>query len=425
MTTPAPSAAALSPVKNVRWNFAVNIWDIMFITLGISLVSRETIMPVLVSHLSDSKFAIGLIPATVTLGQYLPQLFSANYSERLTYKKPFVAFIGFFGERLPYLFIALAVWFLAVDSPRAALVLFFLFLGTAAFSAGYGTPAWYDMIAKVIPVKRRGIWSGLGHGLGALIAVVALYFVALPVLDRLAYPLNFSVLFLLAFFAVTISWVGLVLTREPPSQKIKAIVPYRAYFRQLPGVLRRDKNYVRFLISRSTVQLGAMAGGFYIIYATERFSLAGPGIVFLTIASVSSIAVMNLVWGLVGDRYGHKLVLMLAALGLGLAALNALLAPNPTWLALTFVFLGAYAAADSVSGLNIILEFCAPEDRPTYIGLTNTLLAPVVTLAPLIGAWLASALGFQPMFAVALVASTSGALLLILWVREPRVATSA
>jgi hypothetical protein len=33
-------------------------------------------------------------------------------------------------------------------------------------------------------------------------------------------------------------------------------------------------------------------------------------------------------------------------------------------------------SADSVSRMNIILEFCAPEDQPTYIGLTNTLLAP-------------------------------------------------
>ena len=38
-----------------------------------------------------------------------------------------------------------------------------------------------------------------------------------------------------------------------------------------------------------------------------------------------------------------------------------------------------------MSRLNIILEFAVPEDQPTFIGLTNTLLAPVVFLAPIFG----------------------------------------
>ena len=71
-------------------------------------------------------------------------------------------------------------------------------------------------------------------------------------------------------------------------------------------------------------------------------------------------------------------------------------------------------AGDSVSGMNIILEFCAPEDRPTYIGLTNTLLAP------LFGGWLATWAGYREMFVVALVVAALGGGLLTLWVREPR-----
>ena len=45
-------------------------------------------MPVLVSNLTDSKLAIGLIPASWALGYYLPQLLTASFTERLRYKKP-------------------------------------------------------------------------------------------------------------------------------------------------------------------------------------------------------------------------------------------------------------------------------------------------------------------------------------------------
>ncbi len=66
----AQSAGSADAQKNVTWNFNVNLIDVIFITFGLSLISRETVMPVLVSTLTDSKLAIGLIPAIWALGYY-------------------------------------------------------------------------------------------------------------------------------------------------------------------------------------------------------------------------------------------------------------------------------------------------------------------------------------------------------------------
>lgn len=38
---------------DATWNFAVNLSDIIFITLGLSLISRDTVLPLLISHLTD------------------------------------------------------------------------------------------------------------------------------------------------------------------------------------------------------------------------------------------------------------------------------------------------------------------------------------------------------------------------------------
>ena len=86
---------------------------------------------------------------------------------------------------------------------------------------------------------------------------------------------------------------------------------------------------------------------------------------------------------------------------LALASLNTLLAPSQSWLLLSFILLGAASSGDGVSGLNIILEFAAPEDRPTYIGLTNTLLALPIVLAPILGGWLATVAGFPALLGAA------------------------
>ncbi|MBI3960690.1 MAG: MFS transporter [Chloroflexi bacterium] len=406
-------------VRDFPWNFSVNMADIMFITLGLSLISRETVLPVLISQLTDSKIAIGLLPAVWSLGYYLPQLLTANFTEGLRFKKPFVMLVGGLGERVPYLLIGLAVWFLAESSPGIVLVLLLAGVGMAGASAGIATPAWFDMIAKVIPIQRRGLWSGLGHGLGALLGVAGAYAVG-RILDAYVYPHNFATLVFLAFLFVMLSWIGLSLTREPPSTTTKERVPLVRYLAYLPTILRRDANYRRYLISRTVVNLGAMATGFFIVYGRERFALDGAGVGLLTGVLIGSVAVLNLVWGITGDRVGHKAVLTGAALAMAGAPLVALLAPSAGWLVLTFILLGAALAGEQASSLNIILEFCAPEDRPTYIGLTNTLLAPVLILAPILGGWLATIFGFAALFVVAALVAGGGALLLALWVREPR-----
>ena len=62
--------------RNLRWNFSVNLIDISFITLAFSLISRETITPLLVSNLTDSKIAIGLVPAVYSISYYLAAAYS-------------------------------------------------------------------------------------------------------------------------------------------------------------------------------------------------------------------------------------------------------------------------------------------------------------------------------------------------------------
>lgn len=405
--------------KNLPWNFSVNLLDLSFIIFAGSLVSRETVMPVLVSSLTDSKLAIGLIAAIYAAGANIPQLFIANYSEGLRHKLPFVKFFGGWFERGPYLLIGIFVWWLAVPAPTLTVVLFLLMLSISAFGMGIATPAWYDIIAKAIPVERRGIFSGIGHGLGAFIGIAGAYFVGV-ILEAFLFPNNFAILFIVASAFMGISWIGLALNREPPSLKTKERMRLGEYLSELPHIFRSDSNYSRFLISRGMVHLGAMSIGFFMVYGTERFDIDGAEIGLLTGILIGSKAVMNLVWGLLGDQNGHKVVLSGAALAVALAALTAWLAPSFWWLALTFVLLGAYLAADEVSALNIILEFCAPEDRPTYIGLTNTLFAPVLIVAPLLGGWLADLGGYRPMFLVALVIALVGSLMLAIWVKEPR-----
>ena len=405
--------------KNFRWNFSVNLLDISFITLAFSLISRETITPLLVSQLTDSKIAVGLVPAIFSISFYLPQLFAANHAEGLVRKLPFVMFVGGILERVPYVFAGIAILLFAESAPTVALLCIYLVIGLGAFGAGVATPAWFTMIGKVLPVNRRGIFFGVSEGLGTLMGIIGAYFVGI-ILDQMGYPQNFASLFMIAAAFMAISWIGLALNREPESPIVKKQISQGRYFRQLPKILRENHNYRRFLLSYSINRLSLMGTSFFIVFGNDNFSLSGADVGLLTAILIGSQAVMQLALGWLGDRRGHKQNLMISAFAVAAAALLAISATDLLGLVPSFVLLGIGLAADHISRLNIVLEFAVPEDQPTFIGLTNTFLAPVVFLAPIFGGWVATNFDFQSLFGLTFVSGLVGGALLAFWVQEPR-----
>jgi MFS family permease len=404
---------------NLRWNFSVNVLDISFYMLALNMVSQTTILPLLVSQLTSSKIAVGMIPAIFSLGFFLPQLFFAGHAEGLRYKKPFLILMSGLTERLPYPLIGIVVWFFAGSNPGLTLTAFFVLLLIGTGTGGMLTPAWYDLIAKVIPVNKRGIYAGVGNGLGALMGIAGAA-LAGQFLANWPFPHSYALCFLTSAIFFFISWVGLALNREPESPVVKQHASLTSYLKQLPAVLRRDHNYQVFLVARAISYMGWMASGFFIVFGAQRFQLSGGAVGGMTAALVASTALTNLLWGFISDRKGHKIILAFSALLNALAALAALLVQSAFAFGLVFVLLGAAFGADQVSGLNIILEFCDAEERPTFIGLTNTLMAPLKTVAPLLGGWLATWLEYPPMFAIAIFLALAGTAMLGWWVKEPR-----
>lgn len=407
--------------ENYRWNFMVNVLDATFFWFGVSFASGVTILPLYISYLTDNPVLIGLVPAIGQAGWLLPQLFTANYVERLPLKKPVVVRIGLVTERLPLLFMSLSALWLAAERPGMATVALLATHIWFVFGAGLIATAWQDMIAKVIPVDRRGRFYGIanfcGNGMGALGATGSAL-----ILERYPFPQNFALCFLLAFIFVFVSWLFIALTREPPLQSRKPRVSQWEYLRRLPAVLRSDANFSRFLLARVISSLGGMGIGFVSVYAIRHWGLPDGQVGVFTAVMLAAQTVCNLVFGFLADRHGHKLGLELAMMSGALAMAVAWLAPSPGWLYLTFAGIGATTAGFIISGMMIVFEFTGAEDRPTYIGLANTIGGAFSGIAPLLGGWIAGHWDYPLLFGIAFGLSFTGWAVLHWMVQEPRLA---
>lgn len=418
-TTPNKTPAQEYIEKNYRFNFLVNTLDGASFWFGMSFISSAVILPLYVSHFTSNPILIGLIPFLGTAGVLIPQLFTANAIERTPIKKYVAAGFGFVLERVPLFLMAPFAFFLAASQPALALLAFFVLLAWHTFGAGLIIVAWQDMIAKIIPVERRGRFFGItnfiGNGTGILGALAVTYLI-----DQFTFPMGYVIAFGIAGAMIFISWIFLMQTREPAIPNNKPPISQMAYLRSLPEILRKDHNFMRYLLASSVYSLSGMSTGFLIVYAVKTWSLPDSEAVGYTIAMQVGLTLANLFFGFLADHKGHKLsleiCLLLNVLSIGLAVI----APSPIWFFPIFFIRGAISAGIMISGISIVYEFTGDENRPTYIGLANTLPGVVSAVAPLFGGWLAGALNYQTVFVVATLVGAAAWSLLRFTVREPR-----
>jgi MFS family permease len=197
-------------------------------------------------------------------------------------------------------------------------------------------------------------------------------------------------------------------------------VSNRDYWKRLPGIIRADVNFRRYLVVQIFTGAGNMSIGFLAVYAVQRWNLPDSQAGGFTMAMLIGQAIGNLAFGWLSDRKGHKLTLEICVLTTALAAGIAALAPQESWFFLVFFMIGVSMAGMMMSGIMIVFEFCEPDIRPTYIGITNTFRGLVAIAMPLIGGWLAKLQGYPTMFGITFVISLLGLILLRFWVREPR-----
>jgi MFS family permease len=322
------------------------------------------------------------------------------------------------------------------------LVLFFLMVFLALLGGGLTYPAWLDLIVRTIPGnwlgRFFGIWTGLGGVLGVGGAAVAALLLA-----KLAWPLNFALCFIFTFATMVVSFVLLSLGREPPraqpasrhakeantaprggaaesSAGAEVPVGLIQQARELWALVASDKGLRRLIISNGLVGVSTMAGALYAVSALKIGGLSDPQVGVESTVLFIAMTGGYFLWGAVGDRFGHRAILVFGSVGAATAALLGLWAYGFWAYAAVFLLLGLNLAAVNLAGFTIITDFGPESRRPTYVALASVSYAPFAVAAPLIGGVLANQWGYSPVFVISAIAGVLAMLAFQFWVPNPR-----
>jgi MFS family permease len=405
--------------KNLRFNFTVNVLDGGFFGAALGFASFITIIPLFVSKFTDSAVLIGLIPAIHAFGWQLPQLFTAQRVSKLSKYKN-MALMMSLNERLPFLGLAIVAWYSPQIGVQWSLILIFILLIWQGFGGGFTATAWQSLIAKIIPVNLYGRFFGVqSSAVTFLMAIGAI--IAGLILSTYYYPLNFTLCFLLASVAMVFSFIFLALTREesvaPATTPTKDEMSFRE---KLRGILRTDKDFRWYLLSRMLTQFATMGFAFYTIYAVREFGVDVGLIGFLTGLLLFTEVAVNPLMGWLGDRRGHLLTLQIGIIATIASVLLAMGAQSVAWFFPIFILAGIANVAAWTVPLSMTLEFGLESQRPAYIGLANTLVAPSTFIAPILAGLLIDNVSYQVAFLASAIAGIATLLVLVIGVKDPR-----
>ncbi len=404
--------------KEYKWNFFVNSTDMALFNLGMTMASISTLLPLYVRNLGGTNFEVGLIPAIANLGWGLPALIGAKYAERYPRKLDLVIRVTA-GERLPYLFMALISFFVVELNQQLAMYLIILMLAVATFSMGFLGPPWMSMIEKVINPRQRGSVLAMGSGLGA-VAGIGGSVAARQLLQRYEFPHNFGYCFLFASLAFGLSFVFLCLNKEPVDEvRSGQNVTFSEYVRSV-GYILKDRNYLNFILDKAVSTFGLSANGFVAVYATKKLLVPDYRVAEFTAILMVSQAVASFWLGLLGDKNGHKISLLIGKIAQISAMIILLFSSNIVLTYFVFAFLGIVNSSGNVSSLALTIDLVSGKRKELYVGVQNFVLSPISFVAPLICGFLADWLGYHALFVFSTVMTTVSTVFLAIFVSDPR-----
>ncbi len=224
------------------------------------------------------------------------------------------------------------------------------------------------------------------------------------------FPDNYALLFGAAGAIFALSILPGVFFHELASGKTAAkTASFAEFIPQLGQLVKTDVPFRAFIGMRILTSLLLMAAPFYIGFATVRLGLSSQVAVpvLLAMQTVGTVTGAFL-YSWVGAR-SNVVYIRLALAGATLLPVSALIAEvvGPFPLYLGFLSSGLAMSNLNMAYLNWLVGYSGVDNRPAYVGLSNTITALVALATPALAGTIVQRLGYRPLFVAALTMALS------------------
>lgn len=403
--------------RNLKRNYAVNLIHGVFGMTGFRLMFAPTIIPAYLYMLTGSAAMVGLGTALLQLGGILSPVIAGARIEGRNRILPFAMMAGSM-VRVMLLGVAIAAWML--DGAVLLWTTLGLFFLLGLFQGGQRV-AFNMLMAKVIPINRRGKLQGVRNTLGGVIAAGLAWMAGHYFIADNWFGNGYATTFLLAFILTALGLLALRIgIAEPDAPRKRPSITMRERFGQFAELLDH-RGFRAFLIAHGFATIARIGLPFWILYIGDQLGLSGALIGSLSLAFLGADTISNLMWGYLGDRFGFRIVYV-GGLVATLAGVALLLSGDALLLHLSFIALGLGSSGWMLAAGMLVLEFGEHEDIPMRLALVGTVEATVSFIGPIMAGVGIAIFGYSPLLAVTFIALGLSLAIVLLQVKEPRTA---
>ncbi len=362
-------------------NFFLQVISKTFTKLGDALSSPKTVLAWLMSYVNAPVALIGFLVPIRESGSMLPQIFIAGYIRKLPVRK----WVFVIGSLLQFAAIAgigaVSLLFTGATAGWLILALLVVF----SLSRGLCSVASKDVLGKTIPKTRRGRMGGVATSVSGVMALGAGLYMFIKTQQELA--VDFYAY--LVFFAASMWILGAVayaMIREYPGETSGGANAIREALARL-SLLRDNKQFRNFVISRSLLLCSALTAPFYVVIAQDMLGKDVKILGLFILANGVATSISAPFWGRLADL-SSKRVMVIAALitaGLGIVMFAVVswlpVLHEQTWVyPLAFFILGVAHSGVRLGRKTYIVDMAGGNKRTDYVAVSNTVIGMVLLL---------------------------------------------
>ncbi len=379
-------------------NYIGFLWHAIFLSLTTTFTEVNTVIPALILSLGGSSFHVGIVSAIVIGLPIVTKLFFSSFLSSRANKKPYLLL----GINLRILaLISIAVTLIYYKSFSFITILLLLYFELLVFSVGGAFASLpYVYLLGSLPKKlrinfftRRQMISSVGMLLSVIIARY--------ILANWMYPTQYVILFSISATALFVASLGFWQVKENPNEKIEKVY-LKDILKGLPALLRKDKDFAKFLIYSNIMGAALALTPFYIGYAKEKFTLDGNILSSVLLIQISGMFISSLIYPKIINKKGFKGILKFRIyIHFFLPLIAVYIANKGSIIAYLFIFffIGFILSARLVSEDAALIELSNESNRVVYSALAGTLNVAIIIFPLIIGS-LISLFSYEILFVI-------------------------
>lgn len=381
--------------RNYRWNLTAYLLYGLLGTTGWRLIMAPTFVPDYLFRLGGSNLVVGGLLFCGGLARFAAPLVGASRVGHQALVKRTAIRIGT-GMRVQVLGMALAALLLPV---RFNLVVFAVFYCLFNVLNGLQSVVFGLLMAKVIPLGRRGRFVGIRDFAGGATAALVAW-IAASWLGDVAFPTSHGFTYLLAFGFTSLGLICFAAIREPRAPVVAERRSLGATLTSMRTLLRTDARFAWYCAARGLGGLGLMVAPFLIVAVGPGDDGGARSLAHATVAFFVAGTVANLVWGQLADRAGFRLVFLVGTM-IWLGALGWILtvAPTPASVVPLFLLVGAAQSGIQMASVNLVYELANQQDLGVRLAVVNAIGELFGAIAPLVGGVIADRWSYDALYA--------------------------